>query len=236
MVLRHPAPDQVDAGNARDAKQARLDGVARHLPQFGLRPAGRAGQAQADDREGRERQAVDAGGGGGRQRRADLRQAAVDVQLGRLHLHAPVEEDVDLRRAAPGGRADGDHAGDVLHRLLDGAGDRRHHLVGGHHAVVDQDDDAREVGLREDRRRHRPRRERPGQAQGDGEEQDGPRLPDDEAAEARGRRFGGMAHERCSGRWRVSGLGSWAPIRSRGCSPAGRSRSRPRRRRRLRAP
>ena len=71
------------------------------------------------------------------------------------HVRRPVEEHVDVRRTAAGGRTDVDRAGDVLHRLFDRPRDGGHHLVGRHDAVVDQDHDAGKVGLGKDRRGHR---------------------------------------------------------------------------------
>ena len=121
VVFGRAAADEVHAGDAGDPQEARLEVVAGRLPELG-EVAAWAGQADADDREGGERQPVDLGLGRGRQRAADLGQPAEHVELGLDHVDLPVEEDVDLGRAAAGRRADRGDAGDVLHRLFDRAG------------------------------------------------------------------------------------------------------------------
>ena len=68
-------------------------------------------------------------------------------------------------------------AGNVLHRLFDRPGDRGHHFVGRHHAVVDEDHHPREVGLRKDRRGHRPGGIGSRQAQQDDRKQDRLAVP-----------------------------------------------------------
>jgi hypothetical protein len=113
----------------------------------------------------------------------DLRQPAQHIKLGLHHVHMPVEENVDFRRTPPCGRTDAHRSRDVLHGLFDGTRDGRHHFVGRHDAVVHQDDNTREIGLRENRRRHVQRREDSRQAQGRRDERDGQRMPDGKAAE-----------------------------------------------------
>ena len=107
----------------------------------------------AEDGEGGEGEAV--GGDVPRwlARSAALWMSAASVELkGLEHVHVPVEEEADLGGAAAGGGAHGDEAGDAVDGVFDGLGDGDLHLLDGHDAVVDADDDAREIGLREDRR------------------------------------------------------------------------------------
>ncbi len=170
MVLGHPAAHDVHPGHALDPQEPRIEVVAGLLPEFGDVPR-LARQADADDREGGEGEPVDGELGRGRQRAADLGKPAQDVEFGLDHVGGPVEEDVDGRRASAGRRADVGRAGDVLHRLFDGPSDRGHHLVGRHHAVVDEDHDARKIGLRKDRRRHYVGGIAAGQTQGRREEE-----------------------------------------------------------------
>ena len=84
----------------------------------------------------------------GRQTALDARDRGVD-QLQRLqHVDVPVEEQVDLRGSAAGHRSDVLEPGDGPDRLLDRPRDGDLHLLDRHHAVVDADDDAREIGRR----------------------------------------------------------------------------------------
>ena len=78
-----------------------------------------------------------------------------------------------LSRAAAGGGADGDEAGDAVDGVFDGFGDGDLHLLDGHDAVIDADDDAGEVGLREDGDRDLKRRVDAGEGEREQEEEDG---------------------------------------------------------------
>jgi hypothetical protein len=148
---RAPAHD-AGLGHALDAVQARRQLVVRQIAQLGQRAPVRA-EAEPDHGEDREGEAVDHEARARRQGGHDLRQAALH-QVERVpDVHVPAEEDADLRRAAPGDRADGGDAGDQADRLLDGAGDGQHLHVDGGDAVVDQDDHPGKVGLREQRDR-----------------------------------------------------------------------------------
>ena len=153
------AADEIHAGDALHARQARLDHVARRLPDVGDVPV-RCREADPDDRKGGEGEPPD--------QRLD-------------HVDLPVEEDVDLRRTPAGRRADRLDPRDVVHGLLDRAGDRGHHLVGRHHAAVDQDHHPREGRLGEDRGGQREGRVDARCGQGEGHELDRPRVPHDEA-------------------------------------------------------
>ncbi len=69
----------------------------------------------------------------------------------RIHVHVPVEEQVDLRRAAAG---DGLHVVEARHRVdgfLDGPRHGDQHLIDGHDAVLHAEHNAREIGFRENR-------------------------------------------------------------------------------------
>ena len=172
MVFGSAAADEVDTGDAGDPEEADLEIVARLLPE--LDDAARAArQADAEDGEGRKGQAEDRGFDRRGQRRPGLREAAEDVELRLDHIDGPIEEHADLGGTAPGRRADLGDATDVLHRLFDRARDGGHHLVGRHDPIIDEDDDAREIRLREDRRRERQSGIGPGQAKREADEDDG---------------------------------------------------------------
>jgi len=66
------------------------------------------------------------------------------------NVHVPAEEDADLRGAARRHRPHGRDARNNADRLFDGPGDPEHLDIHGRDAVVNQDDDARKIGLRED--------------------------------------------------------------------------------------
>ena len=70
------------------------------------------------------------------------------------HVHVPVEEQIDFRRAAAGDGAHRCKPGNAVDRFFDRTRDGDHHLVDRHHAVIDADDDAREIGRRENRDRN----------------------------------------------------------------------------------
>ncbi len=164
VVLRRAAAHEVDPRDAGDAQEARLQLVARGLPET-RDVALRAGQADAEDGKGREGEPPDRRRRRRRQLAADLAEAAQHVELRLLHVDFPVEEDVHLRGAAPGRRTHLHDTRDVFHRFFDRPGDGGHHLVAGHDAVVDQHDAPREVRLREDGGRHLVGRVDPGHAQ-----------------------------------------------------------------------
>ena len=150
-----PALDE-HAGDAVQPIQPRLDVVGGQLPEIRLRHrVGR--QAVADDREAREIEAMRLDLRGRRQAALHARHRGVD-QLQRLeHVDVPVEEQVDLGRTAAGHRSDVLEARDGPDRLLERPRDRHLHLLDRHHAVVDADDDAREVGRRKHGHRKRQR-------------------------------------------------------------------------------
>ena len=91
--------------------------------------------------------------GGGRQRRLHARQSGVHQLQRAVHVDVPVKEQVDFGGAAAG---DGIHMVEARHDVdgfFERLGDRHQHLVDGRDAVVDADDDAREIGVGENRDR-----------------------------------------------------------------------------------
>ena len=109
------------------------------------------GEGVAEDGiEGGEGEAIGGDLRGGGEGLLDAGDGGVDELEGLEHVDVPVEEEADFGGAAAGGGADGDEAGDAVDGVFDGAGDGDFHLLDGHDAVVDADDDAGEVGLRKD--------------------------------------------------------------------------------------
>src|SRR5262249_9991190 len=64
---------------------------------------------------------------------------------------SPIEEEIDCSSTPLCGRSDSNYSGDAIHGLLDRPRDGDHRLGRGHYTVVNDDNDAREVGLREER-------------------------------------------------------------------------------------
>jgi hypothetical protein len=208
VVFGGAATDEIDARDAGDAEEARLEIVAGEFPQFG-EFAFRAGETDAENREGVKREPPDGGLGGLRQGGLELRNAVKDVELALDHVDLPVEEDVDLGAAATGGGAHLDDAGNVLHRLLDGARDGGHHLVGGHDAVVDEDDAAGKLRLGKNRGRHLERAEHAAETHGERDENNRHAMTHGERAGAGGRAGGVAAHLAAS----LAGAGEHADFR-----------------------
>src|SRR5262249_15939533 len=87
----------------------------------------------------------------------ELRQTRLD-QLQHLDdVDTPIEIQTDFGRAAGRFRLDARDAEDTVHRLFDGTSDGNQSLVGRCFAVIDDDDDAREISLRKDGDRKLPR-------------------------------------------------------------------------------
>ncbi len=70
---------------------------------------------------------------------AHFGECCIGQLQGMEHVHIPVEEQAYLRRAAAGGAAHGNQAGNAIDGVLDPLGDGDLHLLDGHHAVVDPD-------------------------------------------------------------------------------------------------
>ena len=73
-----------------------------------------------------------------------------------IDVAAPVEVETDLGRAARGFRLDARDAGNAVHRLFDWTRDGNECLRSGRLAVIDDDDDAREISFRKDSDRQLP--------------------------------------------------------------------------------
>ena len=116
---------------------------------------------------------------GGRQLRLHARQRGVDALQRLEHVDLPGEEQIDFRGSAAGDRPDVLEPLHAVHRLLDRPRDGHLHLIDRRDAVVDADDDAREVDFGEDGDRNRRREV---DADGDQREDD----EDDRLAVARG--------------------------------------------------
>ena len=155
LILGCLSADQFHPRYARNAEKFWLQIVTGQFPQRRSVPPGR-GQADADDGKGREVHPINFSLSGGGKGMPDLSEAAENVQLRLPHVHLPREEKIYLRGATTSRRADSLAAEDVFHRLLYGTGDRGHHFVSRHHAVVRHDDYARKVSLGKDRRAHLP--------------------------------------------------------------------------------
>ena len=182
MVLSHPAADEVHARHTRSADEPRLECVSGQLPELSRGPL-RRGHTQPDDGKGGESQPVSLKCRPGRKRGGELRKPPLHVEERFFHVHRPIKEDIDLGRAPARRRPDGDYARNIIHCLLDGPGDERHHLLSRHHATVNEDDHARKIRLREDRGRHRPPGIGSGEAHEGRQEEDGGGLADDEPGE-----------------------------------------------------
>ncbi len=92
--------------------------------------------------------------GGRRQLTGDFGQRRID-KLERLkHVDLPVEEQINLRGPAAGDGTDGFQPLHAVDRLLYRTRDRDHHLIDGHHAVVNADHDARKIRGRKNRNRN----------------------------------------------------------------------------------
>ena len=111
--------------------------------------------------------------GSGRESLGDLGEGGVGELEGAVHVDVPVEEETDFGRASGGGAADGEESGDAVDGVLDGLGDGDLHLLDGHDTVVDADDDAGEVGLREDGDGYLEGTVDTGEGEDDEEEEDG---------------------------------------------------------------
>ncbi len=78
----------------------------------------------------------------------------VDALQRENHVAIPVKEKIDFGGTTAGDGLDFLQAGDAVDGFLERTRDDHEHLVDRHNAVVDADDDAREVGVREDRDRN----------------------------------------------------------------------------------
>ncbi len=180
VKFRNLAALHGDGRHASYAIERRSQLVRCQLPQFGLTD-GVALQAVAEDGKRCKGQSVGGDLGGCGKFLLDARQGRID-QLQRLeHIGRPVKKQADFGGAAAGGGTHGDEPGYRVHRGLNGFGDGDFHLLDRHDAVIDADDDAREIGFGEDGDRHLQRGPGAGNRKRDDKEEDrsrGPRQPE----------------------------------------------------------
>ena len=153
LELRNAAALNENGSDAIEPVYARLEIVGGNLPQLALRNRV-GGQAIAEDRERGEGQAVSFDLGCRRQFRLQAGDDGVDALQRQDHVARPVEEKIDLRRAAAGDGLNFLQAGNTVDGFFDGTRDDYQHLVDGHHTVVNANDDARKVGVWENRNRN----------------------------------------------------------------------------------
>jgi len=207
-----------DRGYAVYTIEPRLHFISRHLPQLGLwRLVG--GQAVTQDGKCREGKAMSFDPGGGWKRSLHSRQLRINSLQGLQHVHVPVEEQVNFRRAPAGDRAHLLQTRDTVDRFLQGTRHRYHHLVNRHDSVVDSNHDAREISGGKDRYRNRECQVYSGQGQNAGQKNDGFGIAD---KPGRGR-SGTAPTGRCSRTWPGRPCSS-SPQRS-GSTRSGRRRS-----------
>ena len=134
-----------------DAVERRLQIVGGDLPQAGLRNRVFAaivrGERVAEDGKGREGETVGGDVRRGGERLGNPGEGRVRQLQGAKHIHIPVEEEADFRRAAAGGAAHGQQAGNAVDGVFNRLGDGDLHLFDGHDAVVHANDHAGKVGL-----------------------------------------------------------------------------------------
>ena len=145
-----------DGRNALEPVQAWLHLVGCHLPQPGLGYRGRR-QTVSHDGETGKGHAVSFDLGRGGQFRLHAGYGRVHVLQRLKHVDVPAKVKVDFCRAAAGDGAHRQQSRDAVHGLFDGPRHGHHHLVDGHDAVVDSDQDTRKIGGREDRDRNSER-------------------------------------------------------------------------------
>ncbi len=172
-----------DGADAGDAIERGTEVVGCQLPERsggdGRRSAGAGridGEGVAEDGECGEGELMGGDFGGGRELLLDLGEGGVGELQGEVHVTGPIEEEADLSGAAAGGAADGDEAGDAVDRVLDGLGDGDLHLLDGHDAVIDADDDAGKVGIGKDRDGNLKRGVDAREGERDEKEEDGPGM------------------------------------------------------------
>ena len=103
----------------------------------------------------------------------NLGQGCVGQLEGAEHVDAPVEEETDLSGTSTGGAANGDQAGDGVDGVFNWLGDGDLHLFDGHHAVIDADHNAGEIGVGKDGDRDLVGGIDADDGEGDEEEEDG---------------------------------------------------------------
>src|SRR5580700_9495061 len=154
LKFRNAATLHDHCGDAIEAVEARLQVVGSNFPKIGL--GDRVGrQAVTDDGQCCEGEAVALDFGGRRQFCLRTREHGIDALQRLVHIHGPVEIEIDFGRSAAG---DGLHflqAGYAVHSFFERAGNGDEHLVDRHDAVIDANHDARKIGGGENGDRNR---------------------------------------------------------------------------------
>ena len=175
MKLRLLSTLNNDRGNTVETIQARLDLVSRHFPELGRlhRVGGHAvahygetgeGHAMGFDFRGRREFGLHAG------------KRGVHILQSLEHINVPGEKQIDFCRAAAGDGADVLQTWHAIHPFLQGAGDGHHHLIDGHDAVIDGDQNAGEIGGGKHRDRNRKGDKGADQREGGNQKNHRPRM------------------------------------------------------------
>jgi len=93
--------------------------------------------------------------GRGRQFGLQPRHDGVHTLQREDHIAAPVEEEIDLGRAAAGNRLNFLQTRHAVDGFFEMTRDSDEHLVDGHDSVINADDDAGKIGIRENGNRNR---------------------------------------------------------------------------------
>ena len=101
----------------------------------------------------------------------------VDTLQRQNHVAVPVEEEIDLRGTAAGDRLHLSQARDTVDGFLQWTRDDHQHLVDGHHSVVNADDNARKIRVREDCHWNGEGQIRADEHEADDQKQNGAREP-----------------------------------------------------------
>ena len=173
VKFRHAAANQVDPGHAGDPQKTGVDVVSGGFPKLGYAP-GFARQADAENRKGGKCQPVDL------DRRRSAAACCESARVGRARIAPPRSCRSDQSKktftaaeprpvvermfVVPGMSFIASSTGRVTVAIISSPG---------HHAVVDEYHDARKIGLRKHRGRHRQAGVNAGETQCDHDEQNG---------------------------------------------------------------
>ena len=164
-----------DRGNAIEPVQARLDFIGRHLPSL-VWAHGVGRQAVANDGKAGEGHAMRFDLRRGRQLGLHARQRGVHILQRLEHVDVPVEEEVDFGRSAAGDGTDILQSRHTIHGFFEWPRDGDHHLIDGHHAVIDPDQDSRKIRGGKNRNRDGEGEISADQCERHGQKDDGPRM------------------------------------------------------------
>src|SRR6266478_3401956 len=166
VIFRDAAALHNDRGDAIESIQARLDIVGGDFPKM-IRRDGVGSEAVTQNWKCREGQAVRFEFRGSGKFGLHARDDGVHALQGLHHVHAPIEEKIDFRGAAAGDGKNALQARNIVYRFLNGTGNRNQHLVDGHDAVVNANDDAGKIGGGQNRNRNAERQIAADQRQAD---------------------------------------------------------------------